>query len=151
VIITCPKCFSAHEVLPPRGLPDHLLQYRCTNPVHGEHEWLTTRGVVQATGDVQGGVTDDLLEPLYHCVDPNDPFVQYGIVEYRLHTRFPDRFAAHVANQGHSMFGSRAYHRCVALQRPGDLLGPDNTTRPKPQDMDRILRRDRPISRMDRR
>jgi hypothetical protein len=30
VIITCPKCFSAHDVLPPRRLPDNLLQYRCT-------------------------------------------------------------------------------------------------------------------------
>jgi hypothetical protein len=109
VIITCPKCFSADDVLPPRRVPDHLLQYRCTNEVHGDHQWLTTRNAVQPPSDVQEGVTDDLLEPLSQCVDAGDPFVEYGIVEHRLRTRFPDLFATHVAEQGHSMFGSRAY------------------------------------------
>jgi hypothetical protein len=55
--------------------------------------------------------------------------VEYGIVEHRLRTRFPDLFAAHVADQGHSMFGSRAYTASSVrfgvtlgrLERMGDL------------------------------
>lgn len=130
MIITCPKCFSADDVLPPRRLPDHLLQYRCTNPVHGDHEWLTSRDAVQPACDVQEGVTDDLLEPLYQCVEVGEPFVEYGIVEHRLRTRFPDLFAWHVAEQGHSMFGSRAYTASSVrfgvalgrLERMGELV-----------------------------
>jgi hypothetical protein len=110
VIITCPKCFSADDVQPPRRLPDRLLQYRCTNETtHGPYEWLTTREAVQPVGEVREGVTDELLEPLSQCVLAGDPFVEYGIVEHRLRTRFPELFASHVAEQGHSMFGSRAY------------------------------------------
>lgn len=110
MIITCPKCFSADDVLPPRRLPDQLLLYRCTNEqAHGDYEWVTTRHAVQPPEEVQDGVTDELLEPLNHCVLADEPFVEYGIVEHRLRTRFPELFAAHVAEQGHSMFGSRAY------------------------------------------
>lgn len=131
MIITCPKCFSADDVLPPRRLPDHLLQYRCTNHrAHGDHEWFTTRDAVQPPSEVQQGVTDDLLEPLNHCVDAGDPFVEFGIVEHRLRTRFPDRFDEHVAEQGHSMFGSRAYTASSVrfgvalgwLERMGELV-----------------------------
>ncbi|ONI86958.1 hypothetical protein ALI144C_09930 [Actinosynnema sp. ALI-1.44] len=130
MIITCPKCFAADDVLPPRRLPDRLLQYRCTNPIHGNHEWLTTRDAVQAPSDVQEGVTDELLEPLSRCIDADAPFVEYGIVEHRLRTRFPDLFAAHVAEQGHSMFGPRAYTASSVrfgvalgrLERTGDLV-----------------------------
>jgi hypothetical protein len=89
VIITCPKCFSADDVLPPRRLPDRLLQYRCTNQVHGDHEWLTTRDDLRSPSDVQEGVTDDLLEPLNHCVDAGDPFLEYGVVEHRLAHTIP--------------------------------------------------------------
>lgn len=109
MIITCPKCFYADDVEPPRRLPDHLLHYRCTNPVHGQYEWFAHRDSVRSSNDVTEGVTDDLLEPLSQCVESGEPFLEYGIVEYRLRTRFPDLFAAHVADQGHSMFGSRRY------------------------------------------
>lgn len=54
MIITCRKCFSADDVLPP--------------------------------GEVQKGVTDELLEPLNRCVDASDPLVEYGIVEHRPRT-----------------------------------------------------------------
>lgn len=115
MIITCPKCFSADDVQPPRRFPDHLLQYRCTNETaHGSHEWLTNREAVQPVDEVREGVTDELLEPLSQCVLTGDPFVEYGIVEHRLRTRFPDLFAAHVAEQGHSMFGeSRTVRQLV--------------------------------------
>ncbi|HEX6355094.1 hypothetical protein, partial [Actinophytocola sp.] len=98
------------DVQPPRRLPDHLLQYRCTNETaHDSYEWLTNREAVQPAREVRESVTDELLEPLSQCVLAGDPFVEYGIVEHRLRIRFPCPFAAHVAEQGHSMFGFRAY------------------------------------------
>lgn len=114
MIITCPKCFSADDVLPPRRLPDRVLHYRCTNDKHGDHEWLTTLGHGQPSVERHNLVrhdlvTDNLLEPLSQCVHDGEPFVEFGIVEHRLRQTFPDLFAAHVAEQGHSMFGSRTY------------------------------------------
>lgn len=130
MIITCPKCFSADDVLPPRRLPDHLLHYRCTNEQHGEHEWLTTLDAVRPPSATHDLVTDDLLDPLIHCVHDGEPFVEYGIVEHRLRTGFPDLFASHVADQGHSMFGSRQYTASSVrfgvalgrLERSGELV-----------------------------
>ncbi|GLW90021.1 hypothetical protein [Actinokineospora globicatena] len=130
MIITCPRCFSADDVRPPRRLPDQVLQYRCLNRVHGDHEWLTTRQAVQPLGTVEEGVTDELLDPLSRCVEPGDPFLEYGVVEHRLRTRYPDLFAAHVAEQGHSMFGPRPYTASSVrfgvalgrLERMGELV-----------------------------
>lgn len=149
--------------------PDHLLQYRCTNETaHGSYEWLTTREAVHPMGEVREGVTDELLEPLSQCVLTGDPFMEYGIVEHRLRTRFPDLFAAHVAEQGHSMLGSRAYTASSVrfgvalgrLERLGDLVseygpatgawryngqvtywGQSRATRPSPKVLDRLLPR----------
>jgi hypothetical protein len=109
VIITCLKCFRADDVQPPRRLPDQVLHYRCTNATHGDHEWLTTLGDVPRPAATPDLVTDDLLEPLADCVRGGEPFVEYGIVEHRLRRRYPGLFAAHVAEQGHSMFGPRPY------------------------------------------
>ncbi|GGS32940.1 hypothetical protein [Actinokineospora fastidiosa] len=131
MIITCPRCFSANDVLPPRKLPDHLLQYRCENEgAHGIHEWLTTVGAVKGPGEVREGVTDDLLTPLGTCVIQGEPFVEYGIVEHRLRKGFPALFAGHVAEQGHSMFGPRTYTASSVrfalalgrLERMGELV-----------------------------
>lgn len=85
---------------------------------------------MQPPDDVTEGVTDELLEPLSQCVLAEDPFVEYGIVEHRLRTRFPDLFAAHVAEQGHSMFGPRPYTASSVrfgvalgrLERLGELI-----------------------------
>ena len=130
MIITCPRCFSADDVERPRRLPDHVLQYRCVNPEHGIHEWLTTLDVVQPAGEVRAGVTDDLLGPLNDCVEADDPLLEYGIVEHRLRTRFPDLFAAHVGDQGHNLLGTRLYTASgvrfgvalYRLQRRGELV-----------------------------
>jgi hypothetical protein len=45
------------------------------------------------------------------------PFVEYGIVEHRLRTRFPDLFAAHVAEQGHSGLTHAPAHANCAIHR----------------------------------
>lgn len=130
MILTCPKCFNADDVRPPRRLPDGVLHHRCANEAHGDHEWFTTSGPAAPPAAVHNGVTDDLLEPLKQCVRDGEPFVEFGIVEHRLRGMFPDLFAAHVADQGHSMFGSRPYTASSVrfgvalgrLQQAGELV-----------------------------
>ena len=111
VIITCEKCFSAEDVTYQR-LPDLAVLYMCSRSHGGEgpHAWIKSVSEL-ATPDEQAaeGVTDELLEPLSACVDPGDPFVEYGIVEYRLRQRYPDLFLAHVRDRGHVILGPKAY------------------------------------------
>ena len=99
MIVTCPRCFSADDV---------TYQYRCVNTsAHPEHLWLATLRSVTFADDSPDGVTDELLDPLSHCVVDGEPFMEYGVVEHRLRARYPELFAAHVAERGHSMFGTR--------------------------------------------
>ncbi|MFC7613477.1 hypothetical protein ACFQV2_07530 [Actinokineospora soli] len=66
-----------------------------------------------------------------------------GSPQHRLRTRYPELFAGHVADQGHSMFGTRAYTASSVrfgvalgrLERAGELVseygpatGPGATT-----------------------
>lgn len=39
------------------------------------------------------------------CIHPEDPFVEYGIVEYRFRQAYPDLFRAHVRERGHILLG----------------------------------------------
>jgi hypothetical protein len=104
MFMTCPRCFSADDVTYQR-LPDRLVEYHCTGPHDGAgpHTWLSTSDKANWKQDVVDGVTDELLEPLLRCVRPGEPFVEYGVVEYRLRVGRPDLFAAHVRDRGHVM------------------------------------------------
>ena len=106
LIVTCPRCFSFDDVRPPRRLPDGRLEYTCT----GEHDdtgaymWSTASSAVDSpagptsTGRkaaartagrprtslvAEDAAVDELLEPLLACVNVGEPFVEYGVVEYR--------------------------------------------------------------------
>lgn len=41
------------------------------------------------------------------CVNPGEPFVEYGVVEYRFRLARPELFVAHVRERGHMMLGTR--------------------------------------------
>ena len=130
LIVTCPRCFSFDDVRPPRRLPDGRLEYTCT----GEHDdtgaymWSTASSAVDSpagptsTGRkaaartagrprtslvAEDAAVDELLEPLLACVNVGEPFVEYGIVEYRFRMSRPDLFVAHVRERGHPMLGAR--------------------------------------------
>jgi hypothetical protein len=47
------------------------------------------------------------LEPLSACVPPGEPYVEYGVVEYRFRQRYPDLFRAHVHDRGHVLTGKQ--------------------------------------------
>lgn len=106
VISTCPQCFSADDVTYER-LPDELVRLTCSrNHDDGDsHRWIQTLKDASFREDADTGVTDELLDPLSECVEPGEPWVEYGIVEYRFRLLYPDLFAAHVRDRGHRMFG----------------------------------------------
>ncbi|WP_133828888.1 hypothetical protein [Actinomycetospora succinea] len=108
MIQTCPACFRADEVRWSR-LPEQMVSYVCDAPHDGTgpHTWTAVDGSRRPTETGTAGVTEELLEPLLRCVREGEPFVEYGVVEYRLRREYPDLFLAHVAAQGHSILGPR--------------------------------------------
>jgi hypothetical protein len=155
LIITCPRCFSFDDVRPPRRLPDGRTEYTCT----GEHDgagpytWSTapavadvpagrtsparrsgarTAGPARSSSNAETAAVDELLEPLLACVNPGEPFVEYGVVEYRFRLARPDLFVAHVRERGHLMLGTRRglvsastvrFAKALArLERSGELV-----------------------------
>lgn len=105
MIRTCPACFRDDEVTY-RPVPDGLVRYTCAGRHDDGHEfiWEISREEARTRGDkAAAGVTDELLEPLLACVRPGDPYLEYGIIEYRLAQARPDLFVAHVRERGHVM------------------------------------------------
>ena len=109
-----------------------MVSYVCEDPHGGAgpHAWTAAVGTQEPADTGTDGITDELLDPLLRCVHQDDPFVEYGIVEYRLRTNHPALFHAHVEDRGHSMLGdSRATATSVRfattlgrLARQGVLL-----------------------------
>jgi hypothetical protein len=106
-MVTCPACFSADDVSYQR-LPDRQVAYLCDRR-HSDgkpHAWTSS---VEATRDswaAPEGITDELMEPLLGCIQPEDGLLEYGIIEYRFRERYPDLFRAHVRDRGHVLLGS---------------------------------------------
>jgi hypothetical protein len=108
VILTCPRCFRSDDVSYER-LPDRVVEYTCSDEHDGAgpHRWFASLDDVASHDEAEPGVTDELLDPLSACISDDDPWLEYGIVEYRFRERFPELFAAHVRDRGHRMFGDR--------------------------------------------
>ena len=133
MIVTCPKCFSFDDVLPPRRSPDGRIDYTCTGDHGGEgpFRWSSTPDAVDLPSPRRTAASssssatraprapraprpnpddasiDELLDPLLACVNPGEPFVEYGVVEYRFRQARPDLFLQHVRERGHVMLGTR--------------------------------------------
>ena len=89
--------------------PDRVLEYTClgNHDGTGPHRWFASLDDVTRAEEAAAGVTDELLEPLSSCISTDDPWLEYGVVEYRFRLRYPELFAAHVRERGHRMFGDR--------------------------------------------
>ncbi|MGI5128180.1 hypothetical protein ACQEVB_15320 [Pseudonocardia sp. CA-107938] len=111
---------------PPRRQPDGTVVYTCTGDHDGAgaHTWSVAPAVVEApatrtpgarrssaaprsSANAEDTAIDELLEPLLACVKPGEPFVEYGVVEYRFRLARPELFVAHVRERGHVMLGAR--------------------------------------------
>jgi len=130
MIVRCPRCFRADDVGWQR-LPDNALLYTCTaRHDGGPYTWVASHEAVSGGDLAADGVTDELLTPLLSCVRPGEPFVEYGIVEYRFSRQFRGLFVAHVRERGHVMVApSRVTASSVRfgvalarLVRAGDLV-----------------------------
>ncbi|MBN9099962.1 MULTISPECIES: hypothetical protein [unclassified Pseudonocardia] len=144
MIITCPRCFSFDDVRPPRRRPDGAVEYTCTGEHDGAgtHTWSVAPPEVpsgrvaptaRATGarapaaprpgvGSEAAATDELLEPLLACVNAGEPFVEYGVVEYRFRLARPDLFVAHVRERGHVLLGARRGQASASTARFGSAL-----------------------------
>lgn len=145
MIVTCPRCFSFDDVRPPRRHPDGRVEYTCTGEHDGagEHRWSIAPAVVEApaartaaarrsgtrtpgasrTGpSAEDVAVEALLEPLLACVKPGEPFVEYGVVEYRFRLARPDLFVANVRERGHLMLGARRGQASASTARFGKAL-----------------------------
>ncbi|GAA4682339.1 hypothetical protein GCM10023215_15400 [Pseudonocardia yuanmonensis] len=109
-----------------------MVEYTCSGAHEGagEHTWLVSQVRAGWTAETEDGVTDELLGPLLDCVLPGEPYVEFGIVEFRLRESRPDLFRAHVADRGHVMLAPgiatassvRFGTALGRLARSGDLL-----------------------------
>lgn len=111
MIITCEQCFTADDVTYQR-LPDRAVLYTCSRDhgAAGPHTWVRSLKDLAVPEDLAAeGVTDDLLDPLSSCLIDGEPYVEYGVVEFRLRERFPKLFLAHVRERGHVLLGPKAF------------------------------------------
>ena len=145
MIITCPRCFSFDDVRPPRRLADGGVEYTCTDEHDGAgtYTWSiappempsgrvapaarTTGGRAPAAPrngvGTEAAAVDELLGPLLACVNAGEPFVEYGVVEYRLRVARPDLFVAHARERGHILLGARRGQASASTARFGKALG----------------------------
>lgn len=105
--------------------------YVCSADHGGEgvHTWLRSQQP-GAQALAAEGVTGELLEPMLACVVPDEPFAEYGVVEYRFRERYPALFRAHVRDRGHVLMDTplvtasavRFGFALSRLARPGELV-----------------------------
>jgi hypothetical protein len=106
-IITCSACFRADDVQTPTIDPlTGNWDYVCTNPSHGEtpHRWVVIPPapvLYAASHDgylADLGVYDDLLT----CIQSDDGWLEYGVVEDRFRRCAPETYARLVREFSHS-------------------------------------------------
>lgn len=101
---TCPKCFRADEVTQQRSI-DGLWTFTCDDRrEHGGGKpfvWDATNEPGGSDGDVRQSLSP-YLAPLRACLTADEPYVEYGIVEWRFRSIAPQLFAQLVAEHGHT-------------------------------------------------
>lgn len=100
---TCPKCFTSDEVTQQRsidGLWTFTCAYRSKHDDGSPHVWDAGNEPEGADGDVRQSLSP-YLGPLRACLRADEPYVEYGIVEWRFREVAPTLFAELVAEQGH--------------------------------------------------
>jgi hypothetical protein len=76
----------------------------------------------------EAAATDELLESLLACVNAGEPFVEYGVVEYRFRVARPDLFVAHRnillgARRGQASLSTARFAKALGrLESAGELV-----------------------------
>ncbi len=101
---TCPKCFTADEVTQRKsidGLWTFTCDYRSEHEDAAAHVWDASNEDSPVEGDVRQSLSP-YLSPLRACLTPDEPYVEYGIVEWRFRALAPRLFSDLVAEHGHT-------------------------------------------------
>jgi hypothetical protein len=106
---TCPSCFRADDVTQVRGF-EGLWTFTCANdkghdPV-GPYAWEGSNDP-DGTGDDVRRSLAPLFGPLQSCVVAGEPFVEYGVVEWRFQRVAPALFKELVDEHGHRTLNSK--------------------------------------------
>jgi hypothetical protein len=100
---TCPKCFSADEVTQRRGF-EGLWTFVCANAAKhdppGPYSWDDTNEAEGGADGVRQALAP-YMGPLLASVKPGEPYVEYGIVEWRFRAIAPALFEELVREHGH--------------------------------------------------
>lgn len=101
---TCPRCFTSDEVTQQKsidGLWTFTCDYRTKHEDGVPHVWDDSNEPGSSDGDVRQSLSP-YLGPLRACLLPDEPYVEYGIVEWRFRSIAPRLFADLVAEHGHT-------------------------------------------------
>lgn len=106
----CPLCGHQDYIEPPTPLPDDLWLFTCSGPHDPSPYDFLVAPETSPLGYPEGfaaelGLDDDLPDLL---VD-GEPFIEYGIVEYRYARAHPDEYAQIVDRYGHTAYGLKKY------------------------------------------
>ena len=106
----CPLC-GRDDPITIEPIADGIWRYTCSNTVkHSVYTWSGT-----ATSAMDDPTTDNkaeglgLYSDLPHCLVPGEPFVEYGVVEYRFSLLRPDVYAELIDDYGHTRQGPMKY------------------------------------------
>ena len=105
-ITTCPDCFMADDVTSDVDYMTHEWVFTCHGNKHGDIPfiWRKTPPADQSGKQYRDGYFAELgvYDVLLKCIKPDDPWVEYGIVEDRFRRLDPDLYAKLVGEFSHS-------------------------------------------------
>ena len=134
----CPLCVQEQGYLASAHIGDGVWLHTCTNTAnHGTKPYSWQESPDDHDDAKYGGLAEEwgVYDDLLACFTPGEPFIEYGIVEYRYKQRNPGRYALLVNEYGHTAGspGPSSYTaskflagRLGEMFRRGDLLFHDH-------------------------
>lgn len=107
---TCPQHHHADDVVPRLAL-EGMWEFTCDRSDHappGPYTWVDTNdgGTAGSTGAIRA--LGPLTGPLLDCLNAAEPWIEYGIVEWRFRKLVPKVFDELVQEHGHIVLNPRA-------------------------------------------
>jgi len=129
----CPLCVLDQDHLTTTYAGDGVWMHSCDNPaMHPDAPFIWQETPGGHLDDLEyGGLSDEwgVYEDLRECFTAGEPFLEYGIVEYRYKHVNPSRYAFLVERYGHTRIAPSRYTTSSFLAavlgrmlRHGDLL-----------------------------